>query len=357
MPDSVSAERQRLCAPTARGSCSPTPSPARTARSRRCGERVAARARPLLLRRPVPQPRQPARPLPHHRARRSGSRRAGASPTSWPASAPPGTIVGTGRYLHERDPRVARGRGRAGRAAARARGPEAPAPARSCPRSTTRASRTRRSACRTEDGLRACAREVLDARRPARRPLGGRGALGGARGRARRSRAGVVVALLPDGGERYLGEARVEDPARARGARSPPTPAPGYPFEVCGVLARHAATARSRDACVAGRRTARRSSRACATRSRPRTSSRIQREAREAGLEIVGYYHSHPDHPARPSETDRRIAAEGLSDGVIHVVVGVEGGARRRRHGLGLPRRDAGLRGGAVRRRVRGQGT
>jgi proteasome lid subunit RPN8/RPN11 len=57
----------------------------------------------------------------------------------------------------------------------------------------------------------------------------------------------------------------------------------------------------------------------------PEDLLRIQREAREEGLEIVGYYHSHPDHPARPSETDRRIAAEGLSDGVVHVVVGVTG--------------------------------
>jgi proteasome lid subunit RPN8/RPN11 len=58
----------------------------------------------------------------------------------------------------------------------------------------------------------------------------------------------------------------------------------------------------------------------------PEDLIRIQREARDRGEEIVGYYHSHPDHPARPSETDRRIAAEGLSDGVIHVVVGVEKG-------------------------------
>src|SRR5260370_19605681 len=60
----------------------------------------------------------------------------------------------------------------------------------------------------------------------------------------------------------------------------------------------------------------------------PEDLIRIQREGRERGEEILGYYHSHPDHPARPSETDRRIAAQGLSDGVIHVVVGVEGGDR-----------------------------
>ena len=31
---------------------------------------------------------------------------------------------------------------------------------------------------------------------------------------------------------------------------------------------------------------------------------RIQREARAKGLEIAGFYHSHPDHPAQWSTTD-----------------------------------------------------
>lgn len=54
----------------------------------------------------------------------------------------------------------------------------------------------------------------------------------------------------------------------------------------------------------------------------------MQRDARDRGLEIVGYYHSHPDHPARPSETDRGLAAEGISDGVVHVVVAVDRNGR-----------------------------
>src|SRR5947209_20399101 len=33
-----------------------------------------------------------------------------------------------------------------------------------------------------------------------------------------------------------------------------------------------------------------------------------ERAAREQGLELVGWYHSHPDHPARPSEYDREHA-------------------------------------------------
>ncbi len=33
-----------------------------------------------------------------------------------------------------------------------------------------------------------------------------------------------------------------------------------------------------------------------------------EKAARARGLEIVGWYHSHPDHPARPSEFDREHA-------------------------------------------------
>ncbi len=33
-----------------------------------------------------------------------------------------------------------------------------------------------------------------------------------------------------------------------------------------------------------------------------------EKRARARGLEIVGWYHSHPDHPARPSEFDREHA-------------------------------------------------
>ncbi len=40
----------------------------------------------------------------------------------------------------------------------------------------------------------------------------------------------------------------------------------------------------------------------------PDVFARQEREARRDGLEIVGFYHSHPDHPAEPSATDREFA-------------------------------------------------
>jgi proteasome lid subunit RPN8/RPN11 len=98
----------------------------------------------------------------------------------------------------------------------------------------------------------------------------------------------------------------------------------GYPFEVCGVLLGDDGTVRD-VVPVVNRET---ESPRVRYQIAPEDLIRIQRDARDAGREIVGYYHSHPDHPARPSETDRRVAADGLSDGVIHVVVGVAEGVR-----------------------------
>jgi len=41
--------------------------------------------------------------------------------------------------------------------------------------------------------------------------------------------------------------------------------------------------------------------------------------AREQSCEIVGIWHSHPDHPARPSATDRARAWEGWSYVIVSV--------------------------------------
>lgn len=46
--------------------------------------------------------------------------------------------------------------------------------------------------------------------------------------------------------------------------------------------------------------------------------------ARATGLDIVGMYHSHPDHPAQPSETD---LAEATFPGYTYVIASVMEGA------------------------------
>lgn len=55
----------------------------------------------------------------------------------------------------------------------------------------------------------------------------------------------------------------------------------------------------------------------------PHELIRIQRQARERGLDIVGFYHSHPDHPARWSPTD---LAEAHWLGCSYVITSVERG-------------------------------
>jgi proteasome lid subunit RPN8/RPN11 len=55
----------------------------------------------------------------------------------------------------------------------------------------------------------------------------------------------------------------------------------------------------------------------------PKELIRIQREGRERGEEIVGFYHSHPDHPARWSVTD---LAEAHWFGCSYVITSVKGG-------------------------------
>ncbi len=55
----------------------------------------------------------------------------------------------------------------------------------------------------------------------------------------------------------------------------------------------------------------------------PKELIRIQREARERGEDVVGFYHSHPDHPARWSATD---LAEAHWIGCSYVITAVEGG-------------------------------
>jgi proteasome lid subunit RPN8/RPN11 len=55
----------------------------------------------------------------------------------------------------------------------------------------------------------------------------------------------------------------------------------------------------------------------------PRELIRIQREGRGRGEDIIGFYHSHPDHPAQWSTTD---LAEAHWFGCSYVITGVEKG-------------------------------
>lgn len=55
----------------------------------------------------------------------------------------------------------------------------------------------------------------------------------------------------------------------------------------------------------------------------PQELVKIQRQARGLGLDIVGFYHSHPDHPAQWSPTDY---AEAHWLGCSYIITSVEKG-------------------------------
>jgi len=93
----------------------------------------------------------------------------------------------------------------------------------------------------------------------------------------------------------------------------------GYPEETCGLLIGRPHAGRAETA------------RAILARNLNRERARDRYEldpadflaadlaAREDRLEIVGVWHSHPDHPAEPSETDRLAAWEGWSYLIVEV--------------------------------------
>ncbi len=92
----------------------------------------------------------------------------------------------------------------------------------------------------------------------------------------------------------------------------------GYPDEICGLMlgndhvvtdvrrARNLIVERSRDRYEID----------------PLDQIRIQREADAAGLDVIGYYHSHPDHPAQASRFDTERAWAGY----VYVIVSIEKG-------------------------------
>ena len=96
-----------------------------------------------------------------------------------------------------------------------------------------------------------------------------------------------------------------------------------YPHECCGVMLGHVeGDERVVEAVVRAGNT-----RVDSPQNRynidPRELVRIQRESRERGLDIVGFYHSHPDCPARWSQTD---LAEAHWVGCSYVITSVEQG-------------------------------
>ena len=101
-----------------------------------------------------------------------------------------------------------------------------------------------------------------------------------------------------------------------------------YPDECCGVLIGRSSgdgTVIERVLAVGNERQDSRHNRFLIN---PETVLAAHKEARALGLDVVGYYHSHPDHPARPSDFDREHAWPGVSYLIVSVKRGQVAEAR-----------------------------
>src|ERR1700674_1566031 len=92
-----------------------------------------------------------------------------------------------------------------------------------------------------------------------------------------------------------------------------------YPEECCGFLLGEERDGTTMVARVVPAANERQDSRHNRFVMSPETVLAAHKEARAAGLSVVGYYHSHPDHPAEPSEFDREHAWPGLSYLIVAV--------------------------------------
>jgi cysteine synthase B len=124
---------------------------------------------------------------------------------------------------------------------------------------------------------------------------------------ARGTSDAVVVVIFCDGGEKYLSERfwdegvtptlalgpGIAESIRAHGAEA-------YPNECCGALY-------GGDGVVTATFALPNTTEEGPRRRflvRPQDYTAAERRAKELGAELLGFYHSHPDHPARPSQYD-----------------------------------------------------
>ncbi len=98
-----------------------------------------------------------------------------------------------------------------------------------------------------------------------------------------------------------------------------------YPHECCGLILGNADQDRKKALDLSPQENTREDSPHNRYLITPRAMFLAEREARKRGLDIIGVYHSHPDHPARPSEFDREHAVPWYS----YVIVSVSANAAR----------------------------
>jgi proteasome lid subunit RPN8/RPN11 len=96
-----------------------------------------------------------------------------------------------------------------------------------------------------------------------------------------------------------------------------------YPEECCGALLGAGDMAAARVTRVERIENSRAEERRRRYSIDPLEYARVERQADREGIQILGFYHSHPDHPARPSEYDREHGLPFFH----YIVLGVSAGA------------------------------
>jgi len=98
----------------------------------------------------------------------------------------------------------------------------------------------------------------------------------------------------------------------------------GYPHEVCGLLVGNGNESAIEVLRITSARNDATERPADRFRLAPDDFLAADREARRDGLEIVGIWHTHPDHPAIPSTTDLEAAWEGYTYLIASVIDGTQ---------------------------------
>jgi cysteine synthase B len=144
---------------------------------------------------------------------------------------------------------------------------------------------------------------------------------------ARRIERGVIVTIFPDGGARYLSEPFWDEGKGTRPRLRIPLEVAekirdhgreAYPDECCGALVGHGAAVsdvlRLPNTTEEGPRRR--------FLVRPSDYRDAEAYAGRRGAELLGFYHSHPDHPGRPSQYDLEHAWPSFA----YVIVSVRDG-------------------------------
>jgi proteasome lid subunit RPN8/RPN11 len=98
-----------------------------------------------------------------------------------------------------------------------------------------------------------------------------------------------------------------------------------YPEECCGALLGTLEDGRTRVARIERMANARENERRRRYTIDPLEYLRVEKLADAQGLVLIGFYHSHPDHPAAPSEYDREHALTFFHYLVLAVASGEPG--------------------------------